>query len=429
MRNHCVFSRLSGWLLMGLIFIFSCNTADNIEDPDLDYFIKFYGGDGDQLATDMLSLSDGSFLLLGYSPVSNLESFIYVVRVSAVGDVIWEKSFEGGFSIAKDLEPTLDGNFIIVADHMAPGSNHFDLQLLKISPAGDLLGSKTAGTLAHEHSRTVTPLADGDFIVSGTTEFTSTWVNPNDPDPDLGDVFNYRFGPNLDMLPTNEWSPAIHGWGSNLDVAVKTAEVLGGYYVFGYTNSPFGGENPDERFGLFYFRRGSSGSLGSVLFSKNTSDDTQINLVEPVPSALGGGFVVIGSSTDDSDFSTPVFARLRDSLTFDPRGSDIPLLRMIPFGRNIRGIRATPTLFGEHGFLILGTEARTIGTNFWLSKIDQSAKVIWSASFGSEGEDDSAAAVVQLPDGKIVILGTMRMPDNQSKMALIKINPRGQFLK
>ena len=430
MKRHYISGKFAVLFLLGLTFVFSCDTANNVEDPDLDYFVKFYGGDGDQFATDMLVLNDGSFLLLGSSSVNDLQSSIYVVRVNAEGDVMWEKTFEGGFSVAKDVEPTVDGNFIILADHMASGVNHFDVQLMKISPTGDLLASTTKGTPAHEHSHTVTSLVLGDFIVSGTSEFTSTWVNPNDPNPDLGDVFNYRFSPGLDELPSNGWSPSIHGWGSNLDVAVKTMEISNKlFYVFGYTNSSFEGHNPEERLGLFYFSRDSTGGTINASFATSSTDNTQINLVERVPSELGGGFVAIGSSTDEFGFSTPVLARLRESLTFDPKGNDVPLFREIPFGRNISGIRGAPSLIGEYGFLILGNERRSIGTNFWLSKIDQSGTVIWSASFGSEGEDDSAASLVQLPDGKIVILGTIGMPDSQYKMALIKINPRGQLLK
>jgi hypothetical protein len=88
------------------------------------------------------------------------------------------------------------------------------------------------------------------------------------------------------------------------------------------------------------------------------------------------------------------------------------------------------SIIGGSGYLILGNEVRGTGAvNFWLSKIDQSGIILWSSTFGSEGEDDFAAAVHELPDGKIAILGTMGLADNQSKMALIKVNPQGALLK
>ena len=55
--------------------------------------------------------------------------------------------------------------------------------------------------------------------------------------------------------------------------------------------------------------------------------------------------------------------------------------------------------------------------------------MLWSTTFGSEAEDDRAPAVTEFPDGKVVILGTMGLTDNQFKMAFIKLNRNGQLLK
>ena len=102
----------------------------------------------------------------------------------------------------------------------------------------------------------------------------------------------------------------------------------------------------------------------------------------------------------------------------------------LPLQRNIGGVAAATSIAGPFGYLVLGNEVRSTGaTNLWLSKIDQSGAVLWSTTFGSELEDDSGAAVAELPDGKIVVLGTMGLADNQSKMALIKMNPQGELLK
>ena len=82
------------------------------------------------------------------------------------------------------------------------------------------------------------------------------------------------------------------------------------------------------------------------------------------------------------------------------------------------------------GFLILANEVRSTGaTNSWLTKVDQTGDPLWSATFGSEAEDDTGAAVIELPDGKIAILATMGLADNQFKMALIKVNREGKLLK
>src|SRR5687768_12811671 len=82
-------------LVFAIAGIVSCDTEQGIEDPDLSYFVKYYGGDGNQIGVDMLALDDGSFLLLGNSRnADNSDDDILLIRVNAEGDILWEKTFE-----------------------------------------------------------------------------------------------------------------------------------------------------------------------------------------------------------------------------------------------------------------------------------------------------------------------------------------------
>lgn len=416
-----------------------CDTESTVEDPDLHYFVKYYGGDGDQSGVDMLALDDGTFMLLGNYTETVFTTNIYLVRVDADGEVLWERRIRGpggnnGSTIwnAKDLDRTNDGNFVVVADFQTGIGSPSDVKLFKISPDGVPLDSVVYSTPANDYSRSVTPLRDGGFLISGVTEYTATYNLANEPDPDLGDIFNFRVDANLD-LPTSDWSPVEHGFGSNLDVAVQAfqkADTV--FYVFGYTNSTLtGGLNPNKRLGLFYFQRNGNGSWVNIFYPGNVvaADDTEINYVGSLPAELGGGFVVIGSSTNNLAISDIFVARMRNTLGFAKPEDDAPFYRTISLGRNIRGVSAAPSLTGEFGYLILGNEVRSTSTNIWLSKINQGGNVLWSTTLGSEAENDFGAAVTQLPDGKIVVLGTIGLADNQQKMALIKMNAGGKFLK
>lgn len=419
------------WVCCGLLIMWvtACDTERNVEDPDLSYFIKYYGADGNQRAVDMQVLSDGSMLLVGNSAVSDFDNNVYLLRVDAEGNVMWEKKIEEDVMYARDLEPTADGNFVVLADFRVDIGQQSDLSLIKISPDGEVLDSYDFGTVANDFSRTVTLLDDGGFMVSGTTELTSTYNLASSPDPDLGDIVNYRLDANLD--PDPQWGPVSHGFGAHLDVAVRAVERTGGFYIFGYTNSKITGDlNPSERLGLFYFARDPSGSLGEVFYPGNvvTSNDTEIRFVSPVAPQLGTGYIVVGTSQNQIGISEIFFARMQASLNFG--ASDAPLYITIPLGRSIRGVAACSAVVGGAGYLVLGNEVRTTGArNMWLSKIDQSGRIIWSSTFGAEAEDDVGAAVAELPDGKIVVFGTVELADNQTKLALIKVNATGQLLK
>jgi len=129
---------------------------------------------------------------------------------------------------AESIEPAGDGNFVILVDYRDHLGDLTRIKLLKISPDGVLLDSAVdIGTPANDFSRSVTLLGDGGFILTGTTEFTSTFSTINNPDPDLGDFFNYRLDRNLDVVPINEWGPISPGFGGKLDVAVIGLAVLG----------------------------------------------------------------------------------------------------------------------------------------------------------------------------------------------------------
>lgn len=418
---------------------FSCDTADNMEDTALHYFVKYYGGDGDQSGVDMQALDDGSFLLLGNYAHGTLDTEVYLVRVDAAGEVIWEKTFrqfpKDNWD-AKDLEVAADGNFVVLADFQRSIQSTMQFKLLKISPDGDLLDSASFGhPQAGDFSRSVTALPDGGFIVSGTTELTSTFNLVNNPDPDLGDFFNYRIDQDLNQLTENQWAPVSPGFGGKFDVAVKIlpqADLSDQFYVFGHSNINLNNTNPNRKLGLFYFQRNEEGNTGNVFFPGNVLNvnDTRIEFVSTLPAEMGGGFVVIGTSSTNLGVSEIFLARLRPSLSFTKLQDDAILYNTVPLQRNIRGVSAASSLTGEHGYLVLANEVRSTGeTNFWLSKIDQSGRVLWSTTFGSEAQNDEGAAVTELADGKIVVLGTMRLADNQSKMAFIKMNPRGQLLK
>ncbi len=415
-----------------------CDTASSVEDPDIQYFIKYYGGDGNQSGVDMLALDDGTFLLLGnYEETAYTD--IYLVRVDDKGDVLWERRIRGeeGTTIwdAKDLDRSDDGNFVLLADFRSGPDAQSDIKLFKISPEGTPIDSVQFGTVANDFAKTVTPLADGGFLVSGTTEFTTTFNLVNDPDPDLGDSYNVRLNGDFELLPSNDWGPVINGFGSNFDASVRAFQLPGldQFYVFGYTNSAFTGQNPNERLGLLYFEREGSGSVGRVHYPGNVLNvnDTEINFVDTAPAEMGGGYVIVGTSKNNVGLSNVFFARLRPSLTFSQGWqNDATYYNLLPFQRNIRGVAAATSVYGPFGYLILGNEVRSTGaTNIWLSRIDQNANIKWSTTLGSETKDDFGAAVTQLPDGRIFVLGTMGLADNQQKMALIKINSEGQFLK
>jgi hypothetical protein len=101
---------------------------------------------------------------------------------------------------------------------------------------------------------------------------------------------------------------------------------------------------------------------------------------------------------------------------------------LVKESRDLKAVSIAPSVAGGR-YLILSNEISATGTtNIWLSKVDIDGNVIWSASFGSITKNYFGGTVRELPDGKIVILGTIELESQNSKMALIKLNADGELL-
>jgi hypothetical protein len=83
------------------------------------------------------------------------------------------------------------------------------------------------------------------------------------------------------------------------------------------------------------------------------------------------------------------------------------------------------------GYFALSNIFNSAGTSdMILIKLDVTLQEVWKnpVTFGGDG-DDTAAAVAELSDGHIMVLGTMNLgnPPEQFKIALMKLNSAGQL--
>jgi hypothetical protein len=420
--------RLSINLLLTFLLCaaFACDTDSNIKDPSATHFVKYYGGDGNQLGVDMLLLTDGNILMLGNSEFGGGKS-IYLVKVDPKGEIIWEKTFEGGNEVAVDIEPTPDGNFVILAELETSAENH-DIKLIVISPEGNEIRSNAYGTPGEktETPKSVTPLRDGGFIVTGVT-VADTAANPP-VNPDLySNIFHYRCDAVLSFSNLNWYE--FYGAVDQIDGAVKTfQDETDKFYVFGYSDQI---RKPQQqgKLTMVYYRIGDGGTADSeVAILGDESQNIRTDYVHRVGPELGGGFLVVGTTLNGPGVTSLRAARLRDDLQFNSAKDEQFDKEVVVLTTSVEGVAGTTSLVAPQGFLLLGEELRSVGTkNLSLTKIDQLGQLVWTVSLGSEDENDEAAAVVETLDGKILVLGTIQLGDNQNKMALFKLNSTGRL--
>jgi len=164
-----------------LIFVFACDTASNIKSPNKNYFIKYFGGDGDQRAVDLIVNTDGTFYILGNSRTST-DSIqkVYLAHANAQGEVIKQITFGTVEMEARDFILTADGKIAVVANVDVKSAN-VDVLLYRFTPDLAPLDNITlyagASNSFSEYANGITELSNGDFIMEGYQN------RPGDPNP------------------------------------------------------------------------------------------------------------------------------------------------------------------------------------------------------------------------------------------------------
>lgn len=423
----------------------ACDTSNTMDAPVKNYFLKYFGNDGDQEGVDLVIDSQGFFYLLGNtsSQISlngsrNVNGQqLYLVKADAQGNMVWERSFGGPLKEeARDIEFTSDGRLIIVGNSEAAVGDT-DVFLLTVDTDGNKLDSAVYGFNNYaEDVRTVTEIS-GEFFVAGST--TNLALKPNPPSgappaTDIYDALQLRFFNTLDP-DTLIWRRA--NGTDQTDVSIKISPAIptpGGpsYYVFGYSNKPNLGDSNDD-FNFWYYGIGPTGEPGSADWTIGSPvDNEKLSSVAITPIQSGDGFILTGITTGTSGASDIYISKLRKSLTFSAQDLQFskPLSASLDqLSPGFERVAVYPSAFS--GFILLANERTQGNSNFYLTKISNDGSLVWGPPFlifGGPTHDDFVGSVNELPDGRVILFGTMEVGDEgQKKMTLIKVNPNGKF--
>ncbi len=218
---------------------------------------KCYGGSMSDRGNAAIQLSNGTFVIAGYTesnngdvsgnhqdqnffPAVNTQDY-WVINVDIDGNLLWQKCLGGSVSEnANDLQETFSGDIVVAgysysSDGDVPSNSGMkDVWVVKLSTSGTLLWSRTIGGMFDDLPMSVNLLPNGGFLLSGSTN--SSIIN-GIPMPIIG-YYDYFM-----MYLDNNGSYMAHavvggtGWDYGRSV-VRTTD--GNYVIGGYTNSSNG---------------------------------------------------------------------------------------------------------------------------------------------------------------------------------------------
>lgn len=405
-------------LVVLFLVVAGCDTSRNVEPRFQNYFVKYYGDEGDQSAADLIVNNDGSMVLLGNSvlPAGNRSPFL--VHVNPFGDIVWELPF-GQNETAIDIEAinsgAHQGGFVVVSNVGDIANSR--IRIWRFSPMGAVVDSVTIRShTGTQIARSITSLKGQDgFVVTGLADASfNLETSPEITAPVDSDILALYIDDTFSIVE-NIVSKGGEMNGSGVKVFEMPNSSENEFVLFSYTDRPF----RTNTFGYnFSYDIISSGvPIGELIGSEE--DREVLATVIETPLILGEGFLMVGTSLSGSSSQGDIFL-VKFNSSFEYKAIE----KKVELGRNVECVSAT---VAPSGYYLLSNEIVDASVkNILLTKVTLDGSVEWVKSFGALDSEDTASSIQTLPDGRIAIVGTMQLKTRR-KMALIVVNNNGAF--
>jgi hypothetical protein len=413
--------RISSLTFIFLIVIFaSCDTASNVDPAFKRTFVKYYGTEGDQFPSDLQVNPDGSILILANSISLSGETTPFVIKTDYEGNVIWERTVGGANQSAVDIEPIMDGvndKFVIALNEQSGLASK--IKLLKITINGDTSDNvylKMHSNGYRQVVRSVTSLTtSNEFVVTGLADRTLVEeTSPVNESNDQSDILAFRLDNSFNFM-----EKIVDKGGELNGCGIRITELeginAGKLALFSYTDRPYVSDAFGYNFSFDILNEGTP--VGKLIGSE--TDQEVLSTVLKVPFLSGGGFLMAGTTRAAVDGPGRLYLVKYDE-EFQQKALDI----RISLEKNLECKSAANASSGY--YLLADEQVEGSFRDVILIKVTREGDVEWTQSFGTQGGDDSSAAISTLPDGRIVVAASMEL-ETKKKIALIVLNSTGRF--
>ena len=317
---------------------------------------------------------------------------LWVVKLDACGNIMWQRAFGGkGYESARDIVQTQDGGYLVLGETnstdggVVPGyAGTKDIWLIKLSATGDLIWQKRLGGSGLDIGNKMVLLDDGNLLIAATTSSTDGDMTGNHGTAGYTDGALIKIDPAGNVL----WSRCYGGTKNEelLDIQVIGDKI----YVAGYANSTDGDIPPNQKnydvWLLTVDRNGNKtsskiygGSQNDVAFAMTKGNDGTLTLVGYTTSADGD----VSGSKGSQDYwiiNLNVSGKLNWQKTLGGTEADY----------------ATSVLADSDGGFITGgvsyssdgdvSGARGLG-DYWVVKLSAAGDLVWTQNYGGSEND------------------------------------------
>ena len=357
---------------------------------------RAFGGPANDWAYAMTGTRDGGLAAAGRTASKGAGGEdVYVLRVDGGGMLLWDRTYGGSATDrARAIIETGDGGFAVAGATESKGAGEFDVWLLKLDSAGELIWDRYFGGRATDWASAIVEASDGGLVMAAYTQATTEdaydfWVIKVDGNGEL--LWERQFGG-----PATDWASAI----------AETND--GGLVVVGHTESKGAGDAD-----MWIIKLSADGEL---LWDRTVGGSAR-DYASAVTATGDGGLVVAGPIESDGAEGVDIQVLKLDvsgELIWDRRfgGASADWVRAIVETR-------------DGGYAVAGyTMSQGAGLNdVWLLMLDAGGELLWDRTYGGAA-NEWARALVEMPDGSLAMAGdTWSKGAGQGDVWVLKVAP------
>jgi gliding motility-associated-like protein len=287
---------------------------------------KSFAGNSPDVAKSVIQTADGGYIVLGQTNSANADasgnhgnSDLWVIKLDEDGTLAWKKCYGGGsFEIPGNIVQNTDGTYTIAATSFSndgdlagvplPATNilnwpfSYNVWLFKLNSSGNIIWQKAYGGPWHDYGNDIKLLADGGYLVTGSTTSEGGDVSGrHGPGPqNLSDIWVFRTNASGTLL----WQKCLGGFQPDEgNASIITSD--GGIAVVGNTFSPDGDVTGYHSGGWADAWLAKLDATGNLLWQKcigGSNPDQGMNVIEYEGKLL----VSVTTLSNDGDVTTRI---------------------------------------------------------------------------------------------------------------------------
>lgn len=357
------------------------------------------------------------------------DSDYWLIKLDLELNIIWQKTFGGSSDDrGQSLVGTADGGFLVTGfsrstdGDVSSNSGFHDFWVLKLSATGDIIWEKSIGFSGNDRSFSVIETIDGGYFVTGFLDVTASGGEGND-NGETKSVSRIPFkhgvgefwGVKLNRFGQTEWRRYFGG--SNNDRSYDVAETSdGNLLMIGSSESDdFDITSPKGSYDFWAVKLGLDGDL---IWQKNFGG-SNIDIAYSIARTPEDQFIIAGDTrSDDGDVSG--FKGNTDFWVVKFDDSSNMLWQNAYGGSDFESARDIISL-GNSQYLVCGSSKSNdsdlsfnYGQNdIWTIRINEDGTLIDETSIGGTGLDFAQAAVKLRNGTVVVVVGSSESNDNQ----------------